>query len=217
MRFFVTRSWKQFGWLGLVFLLGCSQAPRRYSSCCASIGKPMPGRVVAATPVAPAPKISTTEPPLSLTATPSPVLPTPVVAPPEEVPELHRVAKTERTTVAEASATPEWRGSSVRADRASKSPASDVPITVYSHAADYRWLSGVLERGRRRNTWVLRYAPEEVNDHFGGSVTLVLDEADTIGLTAGQSLRVEGALMDPDAGGARPGYRVTAAKAVVRP
>jgi hypothetical protein len=75
----------------------------------------------------------------------------------------------------------------------------------------------VLERGRQPNVLVLRYAPPDAGDRFGGTVTLVLDQEQAAALRPGQAVRVEGALLDPEGGGSRPGYRVAGIRALARP
>jgi hypothetical protein len=86
----------------------------------------------------------------------------------------------------------------------------EVPISTTG--IDFAHLDGHLEAGRRLGTWCLRYAPADGNDRFGGSVTLLLDEKQRGGLQAGQHVYVDGELVDPQAGGLRPGYRVDTIK-----
>jgi len=59
-----------------------------------------------------------------------------------------------------------------------------------------------------RNAWRLRYAPAEVEDPYGGSVTLLGIDA-SAGLRQGQQARVEGRLKDPSSSEPSPPYQVS--------
>lgn len=80
----------------------------------------------------------------------------------------------------------------------------------FAHADDYGWLTGELEHIRAKNVWRLRYAPADQEDRYGGAVQLVGD-----GLPPdcknGQVVRVEGQVMNPEAG-PRPPYWVRSFK-----
>jgi hypothetical protein len=73
-----------------------------------------------------------------------------------------------------------------------------------AHAPDYGWLTGELEHIRAKNVWRLRYAPADQEDRYGGAVQLVGDGLPP-GCKSGQLVRVEGQLVNPDAG-PRPPY-----------
>ncbi len=193
------------GILGTALLSGCT-APYHRSCSCARIGTPVAGQIIVGTPGS-----TTVEPPLSPTTAPTPALPPPVATHAEEPVQLYHVAKTETPTTTESNTAPNWHASTAPVEH-ERTTAAEAPVTAYSRAVDFSWLRGVLERGRQPNIWLLRYAPADDNDRFGGCVTLVLDADDARTLQAGQTVRVEGALMDPDAGGSRPGYRVTTIK-----
>lgn len=64
-----------------------------------------------------------------------------------------------------------------------------------THASDYRWLVGVLERGPESGTWSLRYAGSQEGDRYGGSLTLVAPSPIT-GYRTGQLLRVQGHVIE---------------------
>jgi hypothetical protein len=200
--------WLMLGWglPGTALVSGCCHTCQRCDTC-ARIGRPVRHESITVSPV---PGITYAEPPLIPTTTPSPTLPLPVATVTTETTPLHRVSKTEPPLATEVNTAPEWHSSS-------KPTHSEVPVSAFSHADDFSWIRGVLEQGRRPNIWLLRFAPVEVTDGFAGCVTLVLDEDNARNLQSGQTVRVEGALMDPDAGGSRPGYRVTAIKAIDRP
>ncbi len=85
-------------------------------------------------------------------------------------------------------------------------PASP-PKTGYGHAADYSWLSGELEYLQTRQVWRLRYALADQEDRYGGTVILV-GEGLPANCKAGQLVRVEGQLLNPDSDRPRPPYRV---------
>jgi hypothetical protein len=89
------------------------------------------------------------------------------------------------------------------------------PVTTSSGAApqyynspDYTILFGVLDYNARRGTWRLRYADASEEDRYGGSVTLDDVGRQMDGYTAGQFIRVEGSLVDPESRDAAPKYRV---------
>ncbi len=78
---------------------------------------------------------------------------------------------------------------------------------AFGHAPDYSWLVGELQFLHVRNVWKVRYASLEDEDRYGGSVTLV-DAGTMTGFKDGQLVRVEGQMVNPDARGACPPYRV---------
>ncbi len=191
--------------LGTVLVGGCNQTSFRRSTY-AGIDAPLPGRVIAVSsaPIAVASVPKTMQVQRLIPPTP-PATPRPQ---PRELADSRRIERTDSTLAPEIALAPEWRASSTPAVPEPKPSHADVSTAAYSHAVDFSYVSGVLEHGRQPKIWLLRYAPAEVEDRFGGSVTLILDEADARLLRAGQMVRIEGALLDPDAGGSRPGYRV---------
>ena len=80
----------------------------------------------------------------------------------------------------------------------------------YAHADDYGSLTGELEHIRAKNVWRLRYAPADQEDRYGGSVQLVGDGLPP-DCKSGQVVRVEGQVMNPEAG-PRPPYWVRSFK-----
>lgn len=78
------------------------------------------------------------------------------------------------------------------------------PITT-GHAADYRWVVGQLVQ--ERGAWHVRYGGPNMTDRHGGVLQL-LDVGPTVGFHPGQTVRVEGDLVDPAPYEIRPAYRV---------
>jgi hypothetical protein len=87
---------------------------------------------------------------------------------------------------------------------------SFVDITAapcFGHAPDYHWLSGQVEYSRILHAWRLRYASVDETDRFAGSVTLI-ENAHVGYLRDGEYVRVVGHLVNPDADGPAPAYRI---------
>lgn len=82
----------------------------------------------------------------------------------------------------------------------------------YGHDANYHYLVGTLEYSRIQEAWVLRYVSYEEEDRYGGCVTLVAPGRG-ITLKDGQTVRVEGALIDPNSQQLRPAFEVRAIRA----
>jgi hypothetical protein len=78
----------------------------------------------------------------------------------------------------------------------------------YYNSADYSILFGVLDYNARRGTWRLRFADAAEEDRYGGSVTLDGVGRQMRDYVSGQSVRVEGALVDPESRDVSPAYRV---------
>ncbi len=89
--------------------------------------------------------------------------------------------------------------------------AENGPPAGFGHAEDYSWLSGELQFIQARNVWRLRYAPFEQEGRYGGTVLLVGDGLPT-NCQAGQIVRVEGQLVNPETDEARPPYWVRSFK-----
>lgn len=87
----------------------------------------------------------------------------------------------------------------------------------FGHAADYKWVAGVLDRHQRGGYWTIRYADFAEDDRWGGKVRL-LDDAKLKAFQSGDIVLLEGELLAPtsaaDGTGAFPPYRVTGAKLV---
>jgi hypothetical protein len=78
----------------------------------------------------------------------------------------------------------------------------------YYNSPDYSILFGVLDFNRRTGVWRLRYADAGDEDRYGGCVTL-----DGVGrqmqeFASGQTVRIEGALVDTESRDVSPAYRV---------
>jgi hypothetical protein len=175
------RFWLRIAVAGSGLVLGCGQVPSSGTS-----GSLTP-------PSAWAPDAN------SQTAPPSPPARRPEVRVLEVVPERAPTAPTDAATV------------SVSAYRVPSPARCDETrcdaTTSYGHAPDYRWLTGELRYAQVRQAWCLRYAGEEDQDRYGGSVTLVTSGM-TTGLRPGQAVRVEGELIDPESRDPSPAYRV---------
>lgn len=76
----------------------------------------------------------------------------------------------------------------------------------FAHDANYQWLVGTVDYSRIQQAWVLRYVPVEEEDRYGGCVTLVTNRP--MNFKQGQTLRVQGALIDPDSQQLRPAFQV---------
>jgi hypothetical protein len=77
----------------------------------------------------------------------------------------------------------------------------------FGRAPDYTWLQGELLYSSVRGVWRLRYAAAEDEDPYGGSVTLVHVDA-SLGLQAGDRVRVTGKLINPKTSEPSPYYNV---------
>ena len=78
-----------------------------------------------------------------------------------------------------------------------------------THAPDYGWLVGYLERNAGRNAWSVRYSSAAADDRHGGSLVLI-NPGPMSGFRAGQLVRVEGQLIDPLPMELKQAYRVRA-------
>ena len=85
------------------------------------------------------------------------------------------------------------------------------PGQRFGHAADYKWVAGILDRHQKGGYWTVRYAPSGEDDPWGGKVRL-LDEERLAGFSSGDVVYVEGDLLAPRSAAdtaAYPPYRVT--------
>jgi hypothetical protein len=90
------------------------------------------------------------------------------------------------------------------------------PGEKYGHAADYRWLAGVVDRHVKGKYWLIRYADIGADDLWGGKVRL-LDDERLRDLRDGDVVYVEGELMAPKSsaeGPAYPPFRVTSVRVI---
>jgi hypothetical protein len=88
----------------------------------------------------------------------------------------------------------------------------------YGHAADYRWLAGVVDWHVKGKFWMIRYADIGADDLWGGKVRL-LDDDRLRDLRDGDVVYVEGELMAPKSaaeGSAFPPFRVTSVRVIER-
>lgn len=77
----------------------------------------------------------------------------------------------------------------------------------YGHDANYHSLTGILDYSRIQQAWILRYVSYEEDDRYGGSVTLVAPSSE-MRFKPGQTVRVEGELIDPESRHLRPAFQV---------
>jgi len=81
----------------------------------------------------------------------------------------------------------------------------------FGHAADYKWVAGVLDRHQKGGFWTLRYADYAADDPWGGKVRLI-DDPRLAAFRNGDQVYVEGELLAPRSGGAEvagyPPYRI---------
>jgi hypothetical protein len=90
-------------------------------------------------------------------------------------------------------------------------PTPETPVTVgsgYQHSEDYTTLVGELHHNPRQNTWRLRYAGVGDEDRYGGSVTLDGAGRMMSGFKSGQTVRVQGMLVDAESREISPPFRV---------
>jgi hypothetical protein len=80
-------------------------------------------------------------------------------------------------------------------------------VARYGHDANYHWLVGTLDYSRIQDAWLLRYVSLEDEDRYGGCVTLVAP-GQGVALKSGQTVRVEGVLIDPNSQQLRPAFQV---------
>jgi hypothetical protein len=100
-----------------------------------------------------------------------------------------------------------------------QTPPVDVPAAggyvasaKFAHDAAYHRLVGTLDYSRIQQAWVLRYVPVEEDDRYGGCVTLVVPSR-KMKFRRGQTVRVEGELIDPESQQLRPAFEVQDIKA----
>lgn len=87
-------------------------------------------------------------------------------------------------------------------------PTSSVTREKTGRASDYSWMVGRLEHSKNKQTWRVRYASHEVEDDFGGSVTLVGADDVLERYADGDLVKVDGQLLDPEQKTSAPPYRV---------
>lgn len=83
----------------------------------------------------------------------------------------------------------------------------------FGHEPHYRWLIGTLDYSRTQRAWLLRYASFDEEDRYGGCVTLLLPHRAT-SFKRGQTIGVEGALIDPESHQLQPAYEVRRIRAL---
>jgi hypothetical protein len=82
----------------------------------------------------------------------------------------------------------------------------------FAHAEDYQWLRGQVQFSHISKSWRLRYASVDESDKYGGSVTLVGDQMDS--LKDGQYVQIRGKIVEAEGRSTAPGYQVDAIEPV---
>lgn len=117
------------------------------------------------------------------------------------------VVKPVTTVVAKPKKTKPQPVTVVAAKKPMPTEAAVPPGARYGHDANYHCLVGTLEYSRIQDAWLLRYVSYEEEDRYGGCVTLVAPGRG-IQLKEGQTVRVEGGLIDPESQQLRPAFEV---------
>lgn len=89
------------------------------------------------------------------------------------------------------------------------------PDSAIGCAADHTWLVGLLYHDAAKERWTVRYADPGAGDPFGGELEL-LRAGPMRGFFSGQTVRVEGYLVDPEPLQTQPAYRVRSIQLVHR-
>lgn len=92
-------------------------------------------------------------------------------------------------------------------------PGTPVAAVSSGHGPDHRWLVGRLQYLHVRDVWRIRYAAPESDDRYGGTMTLV-DPGAMTAFHAGQLVRVEGCVVEPESREPSPAYRVHSIHAI---
>lgn len=90
---------------------------------------------------------------------------------------------------------------------ATASAAPELVHVGFARAEDFSWLHGQVQYVRSTRSWRLRYADLSQEDPYGGSVTLT-PQLNIEGLQDGQYVLARGQLVNPQARGIAPAYRV---------
>jgi hypothetical protein len=93
--------------------------------------------------------------------------------------------------------------------------AAPKPDPVLGCGANHRWLVGPLHHDAAKDRWTVRYADPGAGDPFGGELELLRAEP-MRGFFSGQTVRVEGFLVDPEPLQTQPAYRVRSIQLVYR-
>lgn len=198
MRRFLPRGWPRI-WV-LVALLACGC--RHSRCCCSNCHAPTAATrgTVLAGPCRPAPAADA---PTQANKPGRPAVPAVV----------HRVAKpalppADAPTRSQASLPHPAAAAQPVAHQELSASSLDAPAPPrFAHDANYRWLVGELDYSRIQKAWLLRYVPFEEEDRYGGCVTLIALPY-MRNFKPGQTVRVEGFLIDPDSQQLRPAFQV---------
>jgi len=173
-------------------LLTCSCQHHRCNCCCSKCA---------------APTTTMMSPPLTSAARPVPAVAAPVQANATKVPAAVPSAPVVHTAAKRSPTEPE-RNQDV--PPALGNPSEDTPALAserFGHDPNYRWLVGTLDYSQIQRAWLLRYMSYEEDDRYGGCVTLV-GSIPAASVKKGQTVRVEGSLIDPESRQLRPAFQV---------
>ena len=92
------------------------------------------------------------------------------------------------------------------AAKAHRDPASG--LIRFDHARDYAWVVGQLQYLHGKRQWRVRYSPFDVDDTFGGVVTITGLDHLAEQFKDGATVRIQGQLVDPDSHKPSPEYYV---------
>ena len=219
MRAIVLRLWLGACLLGLGAAAGCNHCATCHSGTSAAPSAVPPSAAVAATNPGPAqaaagPGASTSpvggvSPDAIHTAPPPPPAVTSSTA------DAPRQPATEETAESSSPPLPVVRtgpveGKSIFPRTEPPPPRSFADVTAdgcFAHAKDYGWLRGRVEYSRLSKAWRLRYASDDEDDRYGGSVTLA-DGSQVRTLKDGDQVEVRGRLADPGADAVSPLYQI---------
>lgn len=199
------RRWFGTSALGCLLLVGCNQAPRQmaYSRT----------HMTHAATVKPSHTEGVTSVPMAPTTPQTGTLPT--EQRPTTLPPAPTALKTDKEVQPTAHVEPP--AAEDKKEKVMRRNFADITAkSCYDHASDYCWLKGELQFVHSRNVWKLRYASVDEEDRYGGSVTLA--ETGSMGkFTNGQTVRVEGQLIDVDSREVGPTYRVRSIETLANP
>jgi hypothetical protein len=170
----------------------------------------VPNQPATATPATPPPTKSIIQrmpmprPPVD--AAPPPQQSEPVVEPGQ--PFMVTVPPVERPAEPRPEAAPAPAPAPLPKEMAKELQGSPTCASRYDHAGDFSFVVGEIQFLHGRNRWRLRYLSHEADDIYGGVVTLRGVEHLIGNIKSGQTVRIQGQLVDPDTAKAAPEYQV---------
>jgi hypothetical protein len=82
------------------------------------------------------------------------------------------------------------------------------PGAQYGHSPVFAWVVGRLEYLHAEKQWRVRFVPYDVDDSYGGVLTLQGVDHMSDQLKSGATVRIDGQLVDPDTQKSSPEYQV---------